>query len=274
MKTYTLVITIVFLLLFSCNKETIDIDLTPIDQQRLVVEGLLTDSLQHQTFTMTWTQRLGSQIPVYASEVDLFIETPTGTQPFQEIGPGTYQSLNPFKGEYGENYRIEFKKDGLTHFRNIKMPQPIEIVHTVFQEFDSISNFSGRLSLGFYMSSPLEQYLHFKIESASPNPMAIDTAWTSYALPIYRVAKIPAGDSVFVSLPIEQNDLIEAYDEMLLRVELKVITVEVAEYLLNLKNYSTNATQEGKLLNPPYYYSNEAYGLGYGTIMYEIIHQY
>ncbi len=265
---------IILFFLFSCDKEIIDIDLSSMDQQRLVVEGNFTDSLQKNTFTVTWTQRLGSQLPSYAAGVDLSIETPYGTELFEEVGPGTYQSLNEFKGDYGEDYRINIKKDGITHSREIKMPEPIEIVNATFQEFDSINTFSAPLQLNFHINSTIEQCLRFKIETANPTVLLSDTIWTEYKLPIYRIARIPAGDSVFVALPIEINDNIQVFFNSLIRIQLEVIPTAIGDYLVNLKNYSTNNTQEGKLLNPPYFYSNEAYGLGYGSVRYEINHHY
>ncbi len=260
--------------LFSCDKEIIDIELTPIDQQRLVVEGHFTDSLQKNTFTITWTQRLGSQTPSYASNIDLSIITPSGTEIFEEIGPGTYQSQHAFKGEYGENYRIEFNKDGLTHFREIQMPQPVEIPNVQYDVFDSASYSTTPLAVDLYITSPVEQYLRYTLSSADLSGMGEDTAWFKLPLPIYNVTRVPMGDSILVKLSLDNDNLNQAFYGLLLKIELEVITSEVGEYLQSLKNYSTNATQEGKLLNPPYYYSNEAYGLGYGAITYEIIHKY
>lgn len=268
-------ITLLLMILSACDKNTVNINLTALDRQRLVMEGSLTDSLEKQVFTCSWTQALGNTSINSAAGINLYIETPSGVEYFQEISPGTYQSENAFKGEYGETYRIEFEKNGVTHSREIKMPQPIEIKHTYYQSLDSINQTQLPIILNFHISSPMDQFLRFKIETANPSSiLAPDTNWTAYNLPIYRIAKIPAGDSVFVSLPIELNDNIQVVYNSLIRIQLEVIPTDIGEYLLNLKNYSTNKSQEGKLLNPPYFYSNEAYGLGYGTITYEIIHQY
>ncbi len=268
-------IILLLVILSACDKQIVNINLTPLDRQRLVMEGSITDSLEKQVFTCSWTQALGNSSINSAAGINLYIETPSDVEYFQEISPGTYQSEKAFKGEYGETYRIEFEKNGVTHSREIKMPQPVEMVHANFQELDSINNFAAPLALHFYFSSPIDQCLRFKIETENPlSILSPDTNWTAYNLPIYRIAKIPAGDSVFVSLPIENKDNIQVIYNSLIRIQLEVISSDIGEYLLNLKNYSTNKSQEGKLLNPPYFYSNEAYGLGYGTITYEIIHQY
>lgn len=262
------------LAMFACNKETIDINLSTLDKQYLVVEGRLSDSLTRPVFTCTWTQQLGAQIPAMALGVNLTVETPDGIEAFSEIAPGTYRAENPFLAEYGKEYTIKFIQGGVSHDRKIKMPQPVNIVNSFFQHIDSSAAYTQPLLLNFNISSPLEQYLRYTVATANPPMPDEDTIWTTYNFPVYDVAKIPAGVANAVALNFESANYIEIYKDLIIRIELEIIAADVGLYLSNLKNYSTNATEEGKLLNPPYYYSNEAYGLGYGSIKYVIYHTY
>jgi len=257
---------------FACTKENIYINLSPADRQLLVVEGRLSDSLGKPEFTCTWTQPLGSQKPAIASGVNLTVETPYGTEAFIEILPGTYRAENVFLAEYGKEYTIKFDLEGQHHERKITMVQPVEIVTTHFQPVDS--TFGQSLALSFDVSSPIDQYFRYKIATASLPLFEEDTVWTQHVFPVYDVTKIPAGIGNMIALNLESANYIQVYKDVIIRIELEVITEDVGLYLTQLKNYSTNATEEGKLLNPPYYYSNEAYGLGYASIKYVIYHTY
>lgn len=271
MHSRQFIIICVFIALLGCTKESFNIQLSTPSERNSVAVGRITDSYEKQVFTLTWSQKLGEKNPIYIANAAFSVTGPEGIYSFTEIGPGTYESNVPFKGEYGENYHISYISEGKTHEIDTKMPEPIEITSLHFENLDSsaLTNFY----VNFAANSPAKQYLRYKLFTSHVPVEGEDTVWQETSIPIYRVIMLPAGENS-ISIPYNWEDYTNIVSGTLMRLELEVITEKVGDYLLNLENYSTNATEEGKALNPPFYYSNEAYGLGYGAIPMRIIHQF
>jgi hypothetical protein len=272
---FKLYIVFIVLVAFACDKNYTNIALTSHTEQKIVGEGFFTDSLMKHQFLFTVSADLGATELNYANDVSLLIKTPEGDQTFSRIGDGLYESDAEFKGEYGESYTIQFTYKENVHEIETTMPTPIAINEVYYQVFDSLNGYNGQGNIRLNISSPVDQYMRFDlykgyIYASSPE----DTIWHKVPLPAYRVAKINTGDSITMRLPIEDFDSFYLTSESLIRVETSLIPKEVGEYLLRLKNYVQNELLNNQSYNAPYYYSNEAYGLGYGTIRDTLIHQY
>lgn len=257
----------------SCEKSILDVNLTEHTERRIVGEGKFTDSLKKHQFQFTLSNNLGSTEQTYTSEVSMLIKTPEGPITFNRVGHGLFESEEPFKGEYGANYTIQFSYKGNVHEVVTVMPQPINVRSYNFYESDSvIFSANGRISM--VVDSPVNQYLKFDIYRADTLSLASDTIWNKMQLPVYRIARVFAGDSTIVSLPFEPKDFFYVVKGDLIKLKTHTISEDVGLYLNKLRNYVTSELVNSQFYNPPYYYSNEAYGLGYGTITDSIIFQY
>ncbi len=267
-------IVFILMLVFACKKVNTNINLSSHSEQKIVGEGFFTDSVMKHQFLFTVSNNLGSNHQNYANEVGLLIKTPEGIKTFSQIGEGLFESDEEFSGTYGENYTIQFSYKGDVHEVETIMPHPIAINEVYYQVFDSLNGFAGPGKISMNISSPVEQYLQFDLYKGFYDPITDDTLWNQTPLPVYRVAKINAGDSLVTSLPIEDYDSFFLTSESLIKITLSVVSKDVGEYLLRLQNYVQNELANNQSYNAPYYYSNEAYGLGYGTVIDSILHQY
>lgn len=268
---FTFYITLVCLFTIACNKKNLNIQLTAHTEQKIVGEGFFTDSLMKHQFVFTVSNNIGSTNLNYANEVGLLIKTPEGIRHFSRIGEGLFESDEAFKGNYGANYTIQISYKGDVHEVETIMPSPITINTVNYQVLDSL-NEQGEISMN--ISSPVEQYMQFKLYTGYINADTYDTLWFETHLPVYRIAKINAGDSLIMRLPIEEFDAFSLNGESLIKIRLSLISKDVGEYLVSLKNYVQNELINNQSYNAPFYYTNEAYGLGYGTILDSLMHQY
>ena len=265
----------ILVLLCACNKSSnLNVKLTPYDEQKIIGDGYFTDSLKKHQFLFTLSTDLGKNYKNYPTGVKFEIETPSGVQKFIDKGSGIFESEEMFKGNYGDMYTIRFTYNDTVHKIDTKMPFPIELNESYFHEFGT-DIFTSRLgTVGLNIKNTQIQYLRFDLFIADKTKLPEDTVWIQTPLPVYRVAKLPVGDSVTVNLPIKVDDSFQVSYDDLVMVKTYMISKKVGDYLINLEGYVTSESQNNQFYNPPYYYSNEAYGLGYGTIVDSIVHQY
>lgn len=268
------ILLIFMFLTVGCNKQALNVNLTTHTEQKVVGEGIFTDSLKKHQFLFTLTNNLGKENVIYASDINLTIESAGGTIDFVEIGPGTYESVVPFRGEYGQNYTISFDYEGINHAVETEMPWPIQVNEYIFQEFDSTFNLSSIANITMNVSTDYNQYLKYDLYKADNDSLPADTVWVEAPVPVYRVVSVSAGDSVNVRLDIVPNDDFYVGSGDLIKVKTYVISDDIGEYLIKLKSYLTSELVNSQFYNPPYFYSNEAYGLGFGTVVDSVIYQY
>lgn len=267
-------IALLILIVLSCKKQNLEIELTTHFERKIVGEGYFTDSLKKHQFRFSLSTDFGDTSVTYVNNIDLVVKTPEGDRNFSNIGIGLYESDEAFKGIYGENYTFQFTYGGILHEVTTKMPQKIEVNEIYYQEFDASNGFSGLGEIGLNISSPVDQYLRFSLYKGDYQGLGFDTVWTEVPLPVYRIAKINAGDSLIVQLPIEPYDDFYLHHTSLIKIKTWTISADVGDYLLRLKNYVQNELINNQSYNAPYYYSNEGYGLGFGTILDSAIHQF
>lgn len=273
-RSLTISLSLFALLFVSCKKEPIALSLTPHTEQKIIGEGFFTDSLQKVRFTFTLSNNLGSTDVIFADEVNLLVKTPDGPISFSKIEQGIYESDVPFKGIYGANYTIQFSYRGDVHQIVTAMPEPIVINDIYFGSRNSDSLLVGLGTVDLNVDSPVNQYLKFELSIAERFQLPEDTVWNVANMPVYRIVEIPAGDSVNVSLPISFTDQFYVENGDLIQLKTYIISQDVGEYLIKLRDYVTSELVNSQSYNPPYYYSNSAYGLGYGMIVDSLIYQY
>ncbi len=277
-KVYLFVLFI--LVIYSCKKE-VPVPLTPHNNPYVVIEGMFTDSLKKHQFVFSLTSNLGAkQSPAAMPEI-VHVETPTGVVNYIHLGGGVYESASEFKGIYGENYTISFSFQGKNHQVVTQMPYPIN-----YSEFDfyPIINI-GYDSLGFSVpkskpviyfnaETPFEQYLSFKFFIAEQDYLPADTNWNEIEIPFYRIIHLKAGLNENINLPFDLSDQVYPLNTDLIKIEFRALSKDFANYLLKLKEYEKGVSSDDQFYNPPFFFSNEAYGIGFGTVIDSVIYQY
>lgn len=244
-----------------CSKE-IPVDLTDYDQKRLVVEGKITDAYETQKFSITWTSNLGADHIETAEDVYLTVTTPTGLINYYPVGEGIYESEVPFAGIPGEYYTISFYRDGTAHSVTTQMPGALTIENFSMVTTNGIPFYTVP-SIYLTMTSDQKQYFRydvFKLDNVSgPAPM-----WVNTQVPVYEVRALEPGQQQVVLNQL--NTSLYSFDSSdVAQVIIYSLSNDVGQYLDQLRNFMTAEPKGGKYENPPFYYSNEAYGLGYGT---------
>lgn len=275
-------ILLLVMLISACNKETV-ILLSPNTNPYIVIDGMFTDSLKKHQFIFTLTSNLGTNNAVKASPENVQVQTPTDTVFYLNLGNGIYESEIAFQGIYGENYTLSFDYQGKNHEVMTQMPFPIN-----YSQFDFYPNYNTSAttdSLGFSIpkstptiyfdaESPTEQYVRFKFYIAEQAYMPLDTIWNEIPLPIHRLIHLNAGLTENIHLPFEVSDQVYPLNTDLVKIEFYAISKDFATYLLKLKDFEKGVASEDQFYNPPFFFSNEAYGIGYGTVIDSLIYQY
>ena len=256
---------------FSCKKKNIPVKLSPHTEQKIVAEGFITDSIQKQQFKFTLSNNIESDTILSANEVSLIVKTPDGVRSFSKIQDGVFESDEAFKGIYGEEYTIQFSYLGNVHDIKTKMPHPVKFNSFSFYQFSEDMDIFDKKKFLMNISSDVHQYVRYEIFSATLSEEDTDTTWVKHVQPIYQFLEITAEDSVEIKAP----DLpFFPTKGLLVKIKTYLLSPQVAGYLSKLEKYLTNELSNKQFYNPPYYYSNHAYGLGYCTIVDSIIHQY
>lgn len=261
-------------LFIRCKKDVIALSLTPHTEQKIIGEGFFTDSLQKSRFTFTLSTNIGDTNAVYANDVGLLIKTPDGPVSFSKISEGIYESDVPFKGVYGANYTIQISYRGDVHQIVTTMPSPVVINEVSVSPQSGDTSFTNLGTIDLKISSPVNQFLRFELATADRLKLPEDTVWNVIKMPVYRIAALSAGDSLNISLPINFNDQFYIKKGDLIRLKTYIISQDVGQYLIELRDYVTSDLANSQSYNPPYYYSNSAYGLGYGVIIDSLIYEY
>jgi len=272
--SFLYILLLVTAILTGCTKQTLNLQLTQHTEQKIVGEGFFTDSLKKHIFSFTRTNNLGKENVIYADNVDLSIETPDGTIAFKKIGPGQYEAEEAFRGEYGANYTINFTYEGVVHSAETTMPHPIDTNAFFFENLDESGGLSILGSIAMNVNSPVDQYIKYELFKADIDFLPEDTVWLDTPLPVYRLTRINAGDNIYVNFNIDRNDSFYVRAGDLIKVKVYTISDDIATYLIKLESYLTNELANSQFYNPPYFYTNNAYGLGYGTVVDSVIHQY
>ncbi len=258
-------IVVLFFSLIGCDKNS-DFDLSDHTENKLVVEGYFTDQLEYQYFTATWTNNLGDEITEYVDDLSLEILGTGSDITFNYIENGVYESDIPFAGIPGALYEIKFIHDGIEHLISTKMPSPIDIVGSYTTNFNEWAEETYYPNLHITASCNENQYLGHEVFVLVQDSLP-DSSWQKIDHPVYWVYEIHDSFSQNIELtrPTLYNSDYWFDDGDVLKIKIFALSKDVGEYLIQLKEFMTSESVGSQYLNPPFYYSNEAYGLGYGT---------
>ena len=270
-----------FLVLLSftqCQKEPEDVILSPHTEEKIVGEGYFTEEFKKHRFKFTKSQGIDFSGKIQEENVSLLIKTPTGPITYSSIGNGVFESDEAFQGIYGEKYTVQFSYLGTVHEAETIMPDSVEVTDITFNSFfeeDSLfipdsSNIDVTVSIT--KSTPSTAYLGYEILNGTINT-ASDTIWEKYITPIFRIEALTQGFNS-ITLPIPATAEIFVKEGKLIKVRTLVYSADVGDYLLRMKNYVESELINSQFYNPPYYYSNGAYGLGYGVLIDSAVYQY
>lgn len=260
MKTAVFGCLICFVLL-ACEK-AVPVDLTDYDKPKLVVEGRITNQLEIQKFQIMSTANLGSTMADPIDNVALEINTPGGIIPFNSLGQGKYESEIPFAGIPGAWYEINFSYNGITHTATTQMAAEVSVDDFSLAVASGIMT-TGSPSIMLGINSAQAQYFRydlFKLDKTSA-----DTNWISMGIPVYETHATQSGSNFYW---IDQVNSSSYYFDStdVARIIVYSLSTDVVSYLKKLKDFMEYEPKGGRFENPPYYFSNEAYGLGYGSV--------
>jgi hypothetical protein len=136
MKKIALSICVVILALIvsSCTEE-IELNLTPEEYSKLIVEGQVTDLYDNQTVVLRKTSPYDSNKPNPPAEGALVtINDGSNTYLLSENSPGIYQT-DDFFGEVGKTYTLNIDYEGESYSAISKMKKTIEMDSVQFTKF-------------------------------------------------------------------------------------------------------------------------------------------
>lgn len=263
MKLYLFIF--VLLLLNSCN-DKINLELTDYDRKELVAEGVFSPVNEFQRVKITWTTNLGELTEQFADSVKLTVDTWGGTVNFTYLDSGVYQSDVPFAFTPLNYLKIELSRDGVIHSVVTQMPADLTI--SSFSITPDNSVYSPYKNMVLNINSNAVQYFRYDLFSLDKLQLP-DTVWTNLNIPIYQTAKVAAG-AQSITLDDQSQDVLGiqgwSFDSsQVIKIVTHTLSPDVATYLYQLKTFATAEPKGARYENPPYYFSNGAYGLVYGT---------
>ena len=264
MRQKLLIIFVFVVAISSCKKNEIDVTLTPHEEQRIVGEGLISQHYDHQRFLFSLSNALGNEKQSFTNDPVLLMKTPEGIIHFISDTDGWYHSEIPFQGVPGEKYSIQFTHKGEIHEAKTTMPYPAG-VNAVLLPDTTLATFpysTGSLTLE--LTSDTAQYVHFDLFHKH------DT-WTEIPIPVYQKHLLKQDSAQTVFLTIDNGFPLLHQGDSLLIIS-KTLSKDVSDYLDDLQLYVTNDVVNSQYHNPPYFYTNGAYGLGYGSHVDSLYH--
>ena len=119
----------------------------------------------------------------------------------------------------------------------------------------------------------INKRLELKIGLRIPFSMHIGTQeWQEITLPVYQQFSLYPDTSQIITVPFDNATSPALHIGDTLVVVSKTLSNDVSDYLQGLQSYVTSEVLNSQYYNPPFYYSNGAYGLGYGTFIDTIYH--
>jgi hypothetical protein len=251
----------------ACSKQTIELELTPHQDLKLVVEGAISDSLEVQEFRCHLSTGFGNTEMEPVADASVKLYTDEGIYSFSHVDSGLYRSDVAFSGIHGQLYSIEVIYDSTTYTAVTKMPSPIYINGVTVNS--EINFFFKYIGIEIDLASEANQYIRYKLFTGTIDSILADTSWAEVPIPVYWITPVIAAPGQVVKLPAP--DFYYDFEPgQLLRVELYSLSQDVGDYLLSLRDYVNKELPNSQFHNPPYYYSGDAYGLGYGYCFDEI----
>ncbi len=253
--------------LISCKKHKIDIN-NPATKH-ITLNGVFTNIKGIQMFTIDYSKKMDDNNPSFIEDANLQVIHGMDTFKFNHLVQGYYSSIDSFAGIAGEPYSIEVKHENQSGSINSIMPHPIEINAISFSQEDSFLNKDLILSL----NSPVQQHFSYNLFEADKEILATDTVWVKKESGFSEILEITNNVNQSITL-FALKKYFSKEDNQLIKIDIQSIDQNVAMYLKNLSDYRADQSTLNQYLNTPPFYSNNVYGLGYGTCLSSIIYQF
>lgn len=220
-KIHLILIVLVSFVCTRCIDEiSLDID---TDQQRLIVDGLIADSLQVYTIKISNSAIIGVGndnvlTPVSHAEVKVLDDSGNSFE-FLETSPGNY--TREMKGEVGKSYHVEVKTpDGKTIMSTpelLKKAPAIEAVTTQMVDESYLSN-AGKfinspkliLNMSTTATGPEQRFLHWRAEAeyefkeAYPGALSTKVCYVKNNVDLNNISVYDAEDFVGGQISAQQ----------------------------------------------------------------------
>lgn len=252
--------------LMACEK-TVDMELSDHSGEYPVAEGYITTSEQFQNFKIGWSTNTGSNEFDDASDFTLTVDTMGGEVSYTSLGNGNYISEIPFNAVPGKYYTISFSRNDTVRKVVTKVPDQVELVDVYFSEpWDGLNIMNNFQAI---INSPVDQYVRFDLFELDKTKLP-DTAWTRLNLEVYETFYLNAGyNYIFVTEEVYGASFFDTTD--VVKCQVYSLSDDVAEYLQELEVFMEREPKGSRFENPPFYYSNKGYGLGYATCIDSIV---
>ncbi|MCH2234937.1 MAG: hypothetical protein MK078_11860 [Crocinitomicaceae bacterium] len=248
--------------LFSCQEEA-DFNPNKFEDEVLVINGILSENIEYQQIELSYATTINSDESKSCTTGTINLMGPSEIYTFTHIENGLYQSTVPFGLIPGDDYSLNVENNATLSSGNIKMASPILIDSGYSTGFSNAS---------LALNSSVTQYLIYECYYADTSEIDTDTVWTKINVTSNNLEKTTIGpQNIFL------RTLTDEYSIMVSNPLIKVITYtlsnEVGSYMRELEQFSLLNSTNNAYSNPPTYFTNEAYGLVYGTVKDSTIFQ-
>jgi hypothetical protein len=264
MRQKRLIIFLFIIACSSCKKNEIDVTLTPHEEQRIVGEGMISQHHDHQQFLFSLSNALGNDKQTVTNDPELLVKTPEGIIHFISDADGWYHSEIPFQGVPGEKYTIQFTYKGEIHEAVTTMPYAAGVNAVLLPDTTEVTFPFSTGELILELSSDTLQWVHIDLFHKSEE-------WAEVPIPVYQKYLLTKDTTQTIVLNLDFTLPILNQGDSLLIVS-KSLSTDVSDYLDQLQSYVTNEVVNSQYHNPPYFYTNGAYGLGYGAYVDSLYH--
>ena len=256
------VFAIVVLLSFSCEKLH-EFDPSEFTDEVLVVNGTFSEHFEYQYLQIDYATTINSEEQRPCSTATIELNGLTETYTFSHQNNGAYKSDIPFALTPGANYTLNILNNNLLSSANIKMSSPFLI-----DSGYTVDYYNMHLSI----NSAIGQYMTYKCYYADTSEISIDTVWTEINMSRSIYQKTSVGhEEIYLEGLNNQYSILTM--NPLLKIVVYSMSNDVGDYLKELEQYSLLSSSSSPYRNPPAYFSNDTYGLVYGTTVDSVIFQ-
>ncbi len=259
MKAYIFLFVSVVISLISCDKNKIKID-SQIKKE-IILNGKFSNIKEYQFFDIYYSQDLLALGQNYVDHANLKMIKEDSIFQFNHIGDGMYKSNIKFKGIAGKDYEINLTHKGIKSSVKTKMPHTLAVNNFTLSVED---NSSTLLLLEIDINSPVNQYFGYNLFISDSLGVLNDTIWEEKEIELTNIYQVNAGINAKIQLR-DINLFLNDLDHATIRLEIYTLSNDVAKYLIDLKDFLHTQSTSNQSINPPFFFSNDHYGLAFGT---------
>lgn len=256
---------ILMLLLFSNCEKDIDLAKVKHEDPQLIINGFITDQPSIETITVNWSANLKEEQFPFEDEAIVSVSQGGQTHLFSHQGNGQYRSASPLQAQHGAVYEFSVLVNGVLHKMSGQAPFNTNIISAETQFTSDLNNIlqPGRdlYEISCNVVSLADQFVKFHLYEAD-TIIANDTSWIEVQVGSRNKYHQLQGVGV-QGLVLTPG--IRLQKEGLIRIELWALDQETGQFLESLSSFSTLNSNEPFGEPLPTLFTNNAYGVCYGT---------